>query len=98
MAFVPQKCDMEMIFSSSSIYFTTATLTKGGTTGDRVCDVLQMAIFKRKRPKGVIVHSDRGRQYGSYADRQLLQQNQLLGSMSAQGNIPGRLLLEKTQR
>ena len=31
-------------------------------TANLVCDALQMAIFKRKRPKGVIVHSDRGSQ------------------------------------
>jgi transposase InsO family protein len=55
-------------------------------TADLVCDALQMAIFRRKRPKGVIVHSDRGRPYCSHAYRQLLQQNQLLGSMSAKGN------------
>ena len=32
-------------------------------TAELICDALQMAIFKRKRPKGVIVHSDRGSQY-----------------------------------
>ncbi len=45
-----------------------------------------MAIFRRKRPKGVIVHSDRGSQYCSHAYRQLLEQHQLRGSMSAKGN------------
>jgi transposase InsO family protein len=55
-------------------------------TADLVCDALQMAIFRRNRPKGVIVHSDRGSQYCSHAYRQLLQQNQMLGSMSAKGN------------
>lgn len=55
-------------------------------TADLVCDALQMAIFRRKRPQGVIVHSDRGSQYCSHVYRQLLQQNQLLGSMSAKGN------------
>lgn len=55
-------------------------------TADLVCDALQMAIFKRKRPKGVIVHSDRGSQYCSHAYRSLLQQHQLRGSMSAKGN------------
>ncbi len=55
-------------------------------TADLVCDALQMAIFKRKRPKGVIVHSDRGSQYCSHAYRSLLQQHQLCGSMSAKGN------------
>jgi transposase InsO family protein len=55
-------------------------------TADLVCDALQMAVFKRKRPKGVIVHSDRGSQYCSHAYRQLLEQHQLQGSMSAKGN------------
>lgn len=55
-------------------------------TADLVCDALNMAIFRRKRPKGIIVHSDRGSQYCSHAYRQSLQQHQLLGSMSAKGN------------
>jgi putative transposase len=55
-------------------------------TAELVSDALQMAIFRRKRPKGVIVHSDRGSQYCSHAYRQLLEQHQLLGSMSAKGN------------
>ena len=55
-------------------------------TADLVCDALKMAIFRRKRPKGVIVHSDRDSQYCSHAYRQLLVQYQLLGSMSAKGN------------
>lgn len=55
-------------------------------TANLVCDALQMAIFKRKRPKGVIVHSDRGSQYCSHAYRSRLQQHQLHGSMSATGN------------
>ena len=55
-------------------------------TTDLVCNALQMAVFKRKRPKDVIVHSDRGSQYCSHAYRELLQQHQLRGSMSAKGN------------
>jgi len=31
-------------------------------TADLVCDALQMALWRRKMPKGVIVHSDRGSQ------------------------------------
>ena len=54
-------------------------------TADLACDALRMAIFRRKRPKGVIVHSDRGSQYCSHVYRQLLQQHELLGSMSAKG-------------
>jgi putative transposase len=55
-------------------------------TADLACDPLRMAIFRRKRPKGIIVHSDRGSQYCLHAYRQLLQQHDLLGSMSAKGN------------
>lgn len=32
-------------------------------TATLVCDALRMALFKRKRPTGVIVHSDRGSQF-----------------------------------
>ena len=32
-------------------------------TSTLVCDALQMALFRRKRPKHVIVHGDRGSQY-----------------------------------
>lgn len=55
-------------------------------TAALVCDALQMAVFKRKRPKGVIVHSDRGSQYCSHAYRELLEKHLLQGSMSAKGN------------
>lgn len=34
-------------------------------TAKLVCDALQMALWRRKRPRGVIVHSDRGSQYCS---------------------------------
>ena len=54
-------------------------------TADLACDALRMAIFRRKRPKGVIVHSDRGSQYCSHVYRQLVRQHELLGSMSAKG-------------
>jgi putative transposase len=30
-----------------------------------VCDALQMALWRRRMPKGVVVHSDRGSQYCS---------------------------------
>ena len=54
-------------------------------TADLACDALRMAVFRRKRPKGVMVLSDRGSQCCSRAYRQLLQQHELLGSMSAKG-------------
>ncbi len=55
-------------------------------TTDLVCNALKMAIFRRKRPKGVIIHSDQGSQYCSHAYRQLLRQHDMLGSMSAKDN------------
>ena len=55
-------------------------------TADLVCQALQMALWRRKMPTGVIVHSDRGSQYCSAAYQQLLTGHQLLCSMSAKGN------------
>lgn len=51
-----------------------------------VCAALKMAIFKRHRPKGVIVHSDRGSQYCSREHRQLLNEHGLICSMSKKGD------------
>ena len=51
-----------------------------------VCDALLMALFKRKFPQGVIVHSDRGGQYCSEQYRNIIEQNKLIGSMSRKGN------------
>ena len=55
-------------------------------TADLVCDALQMAVWKHKMPKGVIVHSDRGSQYFSILYQSLLTRHELKGSMSAKGN------------
>tara|TARA_B100001964_G_scaffold221457_1_gene265491 strand:+ start:363 stop:1217 length:855 start_codon:yes stop_codon:yes gene_type:complete len=51
-----------------------------------VCDALLMALFKRKFPKGVIIHTDRGSQYCSNKYRGILAVNHLIGSMSRKGN------------
>ena len=53
---------------------------------DLVCDALQMSLWKRKMPKGVIVHSDRGSQYCSTLYQSLLTRHELKCSMSAKGN------------
>jgi putative transposase len=55
-------------------------------TADLVCDALQMAIFRRKRLKVAIVHSDRGSQYCYHAYRKLLETHCMQGSMSGRGN------------
>jgi len=51
-----------------------------------VCDALLMALFRRKFPRDVIVHSDRGSQYCSKRYRRILAHNGLVGSMSRRGN------------
>jgi putative transposase len=51
-----------------------------------VCDSLTMALFRRKFPKKVLVHSDRGSLYCSKDYKKMLQQNDLTGSMSRKGN------------
>lgn len=55
-------------------------------TADLVCDALRMGLFRRGMPTGVIVHSDRGSQYCSYAYRDLVVANGLHLSMSRKGN------------
>ncbi|MEX2353590.1 MAG: IS3 family transposase, partial [Gammaproteobacteria bacterium] len=54
-------------------------------TQQLVCDALTMALFRRGFPKGVIVHSDRGSQYGSKRYQKLLRNNKLLCSMGRTG-------------
>ena len=51
-----------------------------------VCDALMMALWRRKFPQGVIVHSDRGSQYASHAFRDLLKKYLLTQSMSRKGD------------
>lgn len=54
-------------------------------TAELVCDALKMALWRRRRPAGVIAHSDRGGQYCSADYQALLKQHGLRGSMSAKG-------------
>jgi len=51
-----------------------------------VSEALQKALWKRKFPKGVLVHSDRGSQYCSEVYQKLLKENGLICSMSRKGN------------
>jgi transposase InsO family protein len=55
-------------------------------TRQLVCDALQMALWRRHMPKGVIVHSDRGSQYCSQDYQTLLARHELICSMSRKGN------------
>jgi len=63
-------------------------------TATLVCDALRMAIFRRQRPCGVIVHSDRGSQYCSKEHRGLLDQHGMICSMSAKGNCYDNAAME----
>jgi transposase InsO family protein len=51
-----------------------------------VNDALQMAIWQRKPPKGLIWHTDRGSQYASKAHRALLKTHNIQQSMSRKGD------------
>lgn len=55
-------------------------------TAELAFDALQMALWRRRLPKGVIFHSDRGSQYCSTRYQGLLAQHELVCSMSAKGN------------
>jgi len=55
-------------------------------TAQLACDALQMALWRRHKPTGVIVHSDRGSQYCSGNYQRLIKEHELLCSMSAKGN------------
>ena len=63
-------------------------------TSTLVCDALKMALWRRKRPSGVIVHSDRGSQYCSHDHRRLLRDNNLICSMSKKGDCYDNAAME----
>lgn len=58
------------------------------------CDALRMALSRRARPRGVIVHSDRGSQYCAKEYRSLLADNGLVCSMSARGDCYDNAAME----
>ena len=59
-----------------------------------VCKALQMALWRRKRPEDVIVHSDRGVQYCSREYQALLASNKLICSMSKKGDCYDNAAME----
>jgi transposase InsO family protein len=63
-------------------------------TAKLVCDALQMALWRRKRPRGVIIHSDRGSQYCSGDYQRLLRDNGLVCSMSKKGDCYDNAAME----
>lgn len=63
-------------------------------TATLVCDALIVALRRCHLPKGVIVHSDRGRQYCSAAYQKLLKKHQLICSMSKKGDCYDNPVME----
>ena len=63
-------------------------------TAKLVIDALQMALWRRRMPRGVIVHSDRGSQYCSYEYQKLLSEHDLICSMSKRGDCYDNAAME----
>lgn len=64
-------------------------------TTQLACDALQMALWQRKRPLNVIIHTDRGGQYCSADYQALLKRYNLRGSMSGRGNCYDNACVER---
>ena len=63
-------------------------------TAALVCDALVMALWNRKMPTGVAVHSDRGSQHCSAVYRKLPNKHQLVCSMSKKGDCYDNAAME----
>ena len=64
-------------------------------TSSLVCDALRMALWRRRPPKGQLIHhSDRGVQYASRAFRRLLKDHGIEGSMSRKGDCWDNAVVE----
>jgi putative transposase len=63
-------------------------------TSKLVIDALEMALWRRKMPQGVIVHSDRGSQYCSNDYQTFLAKHGLICSMSKRGDCYDNAAME----
>ena len=63
-------------------------------TKDLVMAALTMALFRRRPPPGLILHSDRGSQYAALDYQSLLKQHGLLCSMSRKGDCYDNAAME----
>jgi transposase InsO family protein len=59
-----------------------------------VTDALGMAIARREVPKGLVHHSDRGRQYGCEDCTKLLKKHGMVASMSRKANCYDNAMME----
>jgi putative transposase len=55
-------------------------------TDDLTLDALDMALAQRRPRQGLLHHSDRGSQYASGDYRRVLEQHEIVCSMSRRGN------------
>lgn len=61
---------------------------------DLALSALKMAIHRRRPPKGLMHHSDRGIQYASHPYQQVLKAHQMVCSMSRKGNCWDNAVME----
>jgi putative transposase len=59
-----------------------------------VLDALRMALLRRKPPRGMLHHSDRGSQYAAKAYRRLLRDHHIRCSMSRKGDCWDNAVIE----
>ncbi|MFP3723548.1 IS3 family transposase [Niallia circulans] len=59
-----------------------------------VMDTLDEALEKRGNPKGIIIHSDQGSVYASYAYQSRIREQNLVSSMSRRGNCWDNAVIE----
>jgi putative transposase len=59
-----------------------------------VSNALTMALWRRKFPKNVILHSDRGSQYCAHEYQKLIKKHQLICSMSKKGDCYDNAAME----
>jgi putative transposase len=59
-----------------------------------VIDTLEEALNKRNHPEGIIVHSDQGSVYTSYAFQNYVKEHHLISSMSRRGNCWDNAVIE----
>ena len=63
-------------------------------TKQLVIDALQMALWHRKPPSGLVLHSDRGSQYCSKEYQKILKRHGLICSMSKRGDCYDNAAME----
>ena len=85
-------CDISYLWTGEGWLYLAVVLDLFSRIMDKrmkavlVCDALQMALWRRRMPKGIIVHSDRGSQYCSRMYQALLAKHDLTCNMSGKGN------------